>query len=183
MTGYSSYLHRSFTAYTGSLVITTDTRFFTRTFCKAGDYEFNLLPLMLLAMDAPKIRITFIPQKNGNPFGLQPLLVQDLHHVIYLSRQKKLWSAYLRGAIKSLTLYTCGLYEKSEGRGEQYGLEPDLHIEFNKNHEESWMHGTHTFKDLEAFLKRTGLDKLTELFVHRDKIDWLLNSGKTKPGL
>jgi hypothetical protein len=164
------------------------------------------LPLLTLAVEAPKLKISF----HSTHECLNQLLnsdAGDLTKLIDLSRNNIALQAYVTKAITSIVLHCpqgrcyheidCMMVPSLSTRQR----DARLHVKFAKEHKQVWMDGTHSFGELQTLLSETGLDGLTAVKVQigqasmenksrgkglrteeeQQAVDWLLRRSKKQP--
>jgi hypothetical protein len=159
----------------------------------------ELLPLLLLAIDVPSLKISFESSYDdcSNALGLGEL--KDMATLVEVARENSSWRDYLVYAIDAVTLHSpenrCAECEEGKPRNAR------LHIVFKKEQRELWMDGTHNFAQLRKLLAETGLGRMTAMDVRvgltslgneglgkglrteeeQQAIDWMLGRSKKRP--
>jgi hypothetical protein len=114
--GYAACFDRAFKACAGSLIITVVPTEYSFGAFLHTPIVVELLPLLTLAIDAPKLRITMDSRDCTCILGLGVGLHMRsaLDPLIDLSRGGGPWSGYLREGFASVTLYPIWLISRSE---------------------------------------------------------------------
>jgi hypothetical protein len=157
----------------------------------------ELLPLLLLVIDVPGLKISFQSTYNTCLDALDPCELEDMAKLVEVVRKNSSWRDYLTDAVEAVTLHFADRCDHRDERRHNAWL----HILFKKEHRKLWMDGTHEFAQLCELMAETGLDGLAALDVRvgltslrnqglgnglrtkeeQEAIDWMLGRSKKRP--